>query len=306
VDVNGSPDESPERAGPFTAASLARDLGELGLTNGSTVLVHSSLSALGYVVGGARSVVMALLEVLGEGGTLVVPTHSSELSDPRHWHHPAIPESWWPTVRESMPAYDAQLTLTRQMGSVPEVARRLPGARRSAHPRVSFCAVGANADFIIDDHRLENGFDEHSPLARLYDLGAQVLLLGVGHANNTSLHLAEGRAALVGRHDLVGDVEVGVDVLDVVVVVDRVHEAKIFFASDSSVDLDRSSGAPASARRSRPSGPNGPRARRAPDAEVVGLGRDASKFSPLASKFSRRRPAPIRAAGPRRWAPSPR
>ncbi|MGD0054970.1 MAG: AAC(3) family N-acetyltransferase [Acidimicrobiales bacterium] len=196
MDVNGSPDESPERAGPFTAASLARDLGELGLTNGSTVLVHSSLSALGYVVGGARSVVMALLEVLGEGGTLVVPTHSSELSDPRHWHHPAIPESWWPTVRESMPAYDAQLTLTRQMGSVPEVARRLPGARRSAHPRVSFCAVGANADFIIDDHRLENGFDEHSPLARLYDLGAQVLLLGVGHANNTSLHLAEGRAAI--------------------------------------------------------------------------------------------------------------
>jgi aminoglycoside 3-N-acetyltransferase len=187
--------ENPdERPGPFTAADLATDLRALGVAPGSTLLVHSSLSALGYVVGGARAVVIALQDVLGPDGTLVVPTHSSELSDPRHWAHPAIPEAWWPEVRRSMPAYDPDLTLTRQMGLVPEVARQLPGARRSNHPRVSFCAVGPNASFIVDDHRLENGFDEHSPLARLYDLQAHVLLLGVGHVNNTSLHLAEGRA----------------------------------------------------------------------------------------------------------------
>jgi len=193
VSANEGPD-AEQRAGPFTAADLASDLRGLGLARGATVLVHSSLSALGYVIGGARAVVIALLDVLGDDGTLVVPTHSSGLSDPRHWRHPAIPQAWWPLVRESMPAYDPELTLTREMGQVPEVARRLAGARRSAHPRVSFCAVGPNADVIIEDHRLENGFDEHSPLARLYDLHGQVLLLGVGHVNNTSLHLAEGRA----------------------------------------------------------------------------------------------------------------
>jgi aminoglycoside 3-N-acetyltransferase len=188
------PDSNEERSGPFTSTSLAADLRHLGLPSGATVLVHSSLSKLGYVVGGAHAVVIALQDVLGPTGTLVVPTHSSELSDPRHWAHPPIPEAWWPVVRQSMPAYDVELTLSRKMGLVPEVVRHLPRARRSAHPRVSFCAVGPNAPFIIDGHRLENGFDEHSPLARLYDLAAQVLLLGVGHENNTSLHLAEGRA----------------------------------------------------------------------------------------------------------------
>lgn len=188
------PNSTDEPPGPFTVASLATDLRALGLSSGSTVLVHSSLSALGYVVGGAHAVVLALVDVLGPSGTLVVPTHSGELSDPRHWHHPPVPEAWWPAVRASMPPFDPELTPPRQMGLVPDVVRRLPGARRSWHPQVSFSAVGPNASFITDDHRLANGFDEHSPLARLYDLGAQVLLLGVGHANNTSLHLAEGRA----------------------------------------------------------------------------------------------------------------
>ncbi len=187
-------DEPADRPGPFTISSLTADLRALGLETGATVLVHSSLSALGYVAGGARAVVMALSDVLGPTGTLVVPTHSGELSDPRYWNHPPIPEAWWPTVRNSMPAYDPALTATRQMGAIAEMVRHLPGAVRSSHPRVSFCAVGPNASFVTAKHGLENGFDERSPLARLYDLAGTVLLLGVGHANNTSLHLGEGRA----------------------------------------------------------------------------------------------------------------
>jgi aminoglycoside 3-N-acetyltransferase len=189
-----SKESGTERPGPFTVDSLSHDLRILGLTSGATVLVHSSLSTLGYVAGGARAVVMALVETLGPLGTLVVPTHSGELSDPRYWSHPAIPESWWPAVRNCMPAYDVDLTATRKMGAIPEMVRHWPHAQRSAHPRVSFCAVGPKAQFITADHGLENGFDEHSPLARIYDLGGEILLLGVGHQNNTSLHLAEGRA----------------------------------------------------------------------------------------------------------------
>ena len=183
-----------ERLGPFCVRSISQDLRNLGLQGRQTVLVHSALSAFGYVIGAERSVVTALLDTLGPDGTLVVPTHSSDLSDPSQWTHPPIPPSWWNTVRAEMPAYDPQLTGTRKMGAIPEYVRHLPGAIRSAHPKSSFCALGPNADFITANHGLENGFDDHSPLGRLYDLGASILLLGVGHLNNTMLHLAEGRA----------------------------------------------------------------------------------------------------------------
>jgi aminoglycoside 3-N-acetyltransferase len=192
--MTDAPQPNDLRPGPFTVTSIAQDLRALGLEAGATVLVHSSLSALGYVAGGARAVVLALNDVLGPQGTLVVPTHSTELSDPRHWIHPSIPEAWWPLVRQSMPAYDPQLTATRMMGAVAESVRHLAGFVRSDHPRVSFGAVGPHAEFITRAHGLRNGFDEHSPLARLYDLDASILLLGVGHLNNTSLHLGEGRA----------------------------------------------------------------------------------------------------------------
>lgn len=179
--------------GPFTIESLVWDLRALGLLERDTVLVHSSLSSIGYVAGGAHAVVLALLEVIGAEGTLVVPTHSGGLSDPRHWENPPVPEAWWATIRASMPAFDARLTPPRRMGAISEVVRHLPGALRSAHPTVSFGAVGPNAQLITADHGLAFGFDESSPLARLYELNARVLLLGVGHDRNTSLHLAEFR-----------------------------------------------------------------------------------------------------------------
>ncbi len=185
-----------ERPGPFTIEDLTSDLRALGLLVGDTVLVHSSLSSIGYVVGGAQAVALALLNVIGANGTLVVPTHSGDLSDPSRWENPPVPEGWWPVIRATMPPFDTRLTPTRKMGAVPEVVRHLPGASRSRHPAHSFCAVGPNAEAITSDHGLAFGFDDFSPLARLYDLNARILLLGVGHDRNTSLHLAEFRTHL--------------------------------------------------------------------------------------------------------------
>ncbi|MGH2543953.1 MAG: aminoglycoside N(3)-acetyltransferase [Ardenticatenaceae bacterium] len=180
--------------GPVTVSSLVRDLRALGLETGMTVLVHSSLSSLGWVCGGPVAVVQALEEVLGPAGTLVMPTHSTDLSDPEPWHHPSVPPSWWEVIRHETPAYDPELTPTRRMGVIVECFRGQAGVRRSAHPQVSFAAWGARAAGIVEGHSLAFGLGEESPLARLYDVGAWVLLLGVGHANNTSLHLAEYRA----------------------------------------------------------------------------------------------------------------
>ncbi len=150
-------------ARPATASSLAADLRSLGLDSGMTVMVHSSLSNLGYVSGGAHAVVMALRQVLGDTGTLVMPTHSSDLTDPGSWSNPPVPESWWDEIRSEMPAYDPLLTPTRLMGAIVECFRHVSGVVRSEHPTVSAAAVGPNAEFIVSNHELAHGLGESSP-----------------------------------------------------------------------------------------------------------------------------------------------
>lgn len=182
-----------------TVESLVTDLSELGIKPGMTLLVHSSLSKLGWVCGGPVAVILALQQVLGPEGTLVMPAHSGDLSDPAKWEFPPVPKDWWSTIYETMPAYRADLTPTRGMGVIPESFRRMDGVKRSAHPQHSFAAIGPHAETITAGHTLAHCFGEDSPLARVYDLEGWVLLLGIDHGNNTSLHLAESRANFNGK-----------------------------------------------------------------------------------------------------------
>lgn len=184
---------------PATVSSLVRDLRALGVEAGITLFVHSSLSSLGWVAGGAQAVVLALLEAVGEAGTLVMPAHSTSLSEPSQWRNPPVPESWWETIRNETPAFDARLTPTRGMGRIPELFRTAPGVLRSDHPQASVAARGPNAKLVTDAHALDSGLGEASPMARLYDVDAWVLLLGAAHARNTSLHLSEYRATFPGK-----------------------------------------------------------------------------------------------------------
>jgi len=193
------PDIVAKTSAPVTVESLRRDLLALGVEPGMVLLVHSSLSALGWVCGGPVAVVIALQEVLGEDGTLVMPMHSASLSDPAAWANPPVPQDWWQTIRDTMPAYDVAYSPTQGMGLIVEVFRRWPGAVRSRHPQHSFCARGPLAHKIVEEYALHYGLGEESPLAKVNGLGGSVLLLGVGDANNTSLHLAEYRAEFAGK-----------------------------------------------------------------------------------------------------------
>ena len=176
---------------PNTTASLKADLQRLGLCEGMTIIVHSSLKSLGWVCGGPVAVVNALIETVGDEGTIVMPTQSADLSEPSFWENPPVPEEWWDTIRQETPAFDPRTTPTLGMGAIVECFRTYEGVTRSYHPTTSFAAWGKHGAVITSEHSLSFSLGEDSPLQKLYDLDTYVLLLGVGYGNNTSIHLAE-------------------------------------------------------------------------------------------------------------------
>jgi aminoglycoside 3-N-acetyltransferase len=168
----------------------------LGIRPGDTLLVHASLRALGPVRGGVEAVADSLLDVLGTDGTLVVYTQTPDNTDPSRWpvtRGYAVPASEWPRLRASLPAFDPARTPSFGVGVLPEEVRTRPGALRSGHPQSSFAALGPAAERITAGHALDCHLGENSPLARLEELEARILLLGVDYSVCTAFHLAEYR-----------------------------------------------------------------------------------------------------------------
>lgn len=176
---------------PVTVSDICMGLEKLGLTKGDTIIVHSSLSAFGWICGGAQALIMALMESVGKDGTIVMPSHSGDWSDPVNWQHPPVPKEWVPIIKENMPSYDKEMTPTRGIGKTAELFRNLSSVRRSDNPLLSFSAWGRFSDEITRDHPLVPQMGMDSPLGSLYKSDAKVLLLGVGYDSCTSFHLAE-------------------------------------------------------------------------------------------------------------------
>jgi aminoglycoside 3-N-acetyltransferase len=166
---------------PVDLDAILLGLNGIGLRPGNHVLVHSSLSSLGQVEGGAQTVVEALLRAVGPSGTVLVPTLTGTEADG--------------------PERDLVFDLSETpcwTGAVAEAARRRPEAIRSAHPTHSVAAIGAAADRLTADHELcITPCGTGSPYAKLAaDPDAVILLLGCNHEANTTLHHVEELAGV--------------------------------------------------------------------------------------------------------------
>lgn len=169
-----------------TRTDLVAGLRAVGLRHGQVALVHSALRTFGTVDGGAETVVDALLDVLGERGTLVVPTFT--------FGHEV----------EADPLIDPATDVS-EMGAITEAARRRPDARRTTAFRHSFAAIGRRAELLASvDHHL-HPFDLRSSFGVMLGLDTQVVLLGVTYTNSTSHHFAEFVAEVPYRRVITRD-----------------------------------------------------------------------------------------------------
>ena len=184
-------------------SEIADALRTIGLERGDSVIVHTSLGKIGYVCGGAQVVIEALIETVGEEGTIMMPTQSWKNLDPETGVHWDADKTDWDRIRENWPAYNKAITPTNTMGAVAEMFRSWPGAVRSDHPSRSFAAWGRNAEYLTKNHDLSDIFGDTSPIGKLYDLDGKILLIGVDYDKNTSIHLADVRAEYRGKHTYV-------------------------------------------------------------------------------------------------------
>jgi aminoglycoside 3-N-acetyltransferase len=152
---------------------VARQLAELGVRPGGVLVVHTAFSKLRGVDGGPLALIAALESALGPAGTLVMPSMSDDDEVP----------------------FQPRSTPCRGMGIVAETFWRLDGVLRSDSPH-SFAAKGPRAAAITAPHRIDVPHGLDSPVGRAFAFDAQVLLLGVGHDANTTLHLAENLAGV--------------------------------------------------------------------------------------------------------------
>jgi aminoglycoside N3'-acetyltransferase len=150
-------------------AEVTAQLRDLGVEPGDTLVVHTAFRAVRPVEGGPAGLIRALQNALGPEGTLVIP-------------------SW--TGDDTQPFDPAQTPANRDLGVTADTFWRMPGVQRSDHP-FAFAASGPRAAQILADPLPLPPHRPESPIGRVYDLGGKVLLLGVNHDADTTIHLAE-------------------------------------------------------------------------------------------------------------------
>lgn len=160
-----------------SSGDLVYDIAAAGFRRGDNLILHSSLKSVGRVEAGPRTVIDALLEVIGPAGNLLVPTFTYSLpgwkSDP----------------------FDINDSKART-GAIPEYVRLLPNSVRSFHPTHSVAVLGPDAPAITANHMDSTPLGIGSPFYRMLKRDAKILMLGTCQDTNSSLHLCEVLADL--------------------------------------------------------------------------------------------------------------
>ncbi len=159
---------------------LARDFADVGLKRGDIVLLHTSLKRVGYLREGPEALIKALLGLLGEDGTLMVPTLTGKRRD----------------CPEAPPVFDVGLTPC-WTGIIPETVRKRENAVRSLHPTHSVAAEGREKYALTKGHELSyTPCDCMSPYYKNAVLNGKILLVGVDLESNTTIHTCEELAGV--------------------------------------------------------------------------------------------------------------
>jgi aminoglycoside 3-N-acetyltransferase len=181
---------------PLTGPELLAGLRHIGVAAGGIVMVHASLSRLGWVVGGSETVLRALLSAVGPSGTICAQVSWQETPLDLMTHpvshrraYDAAPLPFEPQVAEA----------ARFEGRLAERLRTWPGARRSDNADTGVAAVGARAAWLVDPHGPDHGFGPGTPYARLVEASGQVLLLGAPLHTISLLHHAEAIARIPAK-----------------------------------------------------------------------------------------------------------
>lgn len=152
--------------------SLMKNLSDMHIQPKGTLLVHSSMKAIGMVEGGADTVLDALSEFMADG-LLVLPTHT--------WDHVG-PDNPYYSVTDSSSC----------VGILTEMFRKRPGVIRSHHPTHSVAALGRDAAvFTAGDEYFSTPLHRNGPWGRLLDRRATILFIGADLTKNTYMHCVE-------------------------------------------------------------------------------------------------------------------
>lgn len=172
-------------------------------------MVHCRMSALGGVIGGAETIIRALLDAVGSEGTLMAYTGWQD-EPPEDLD--TLDDETRRLYLEEHPAYDPRVALARRdHGRVPEALRTWPGARHSGHPEAGVAAVGRLAETLTAEHPYDDAYGSGTPYARLVDLSGQVALLGAPLETVTLVHHAEAVAEVPGKQRVSYEMPVSAD-----------------------------------------------------------------------------------------------
>lgn len=159
------------------------------LNKDDSCIVHTSLSSFGYLIGGEKTLVDTLKEVLSDG-TIMMIAQTVDLCDPVEWRYPPMIKSLQEPAFTAMPGYD-KTTPIHYIGITPEYFRTSSGVYRSNHPLYSVCVWGKDAKEICKDRSYNMPYGSEGVLQNMYDKDAKILMLGTDYESCTALHLAE-------------------------------------------------------------------------------------------------------------------